>query len=249
MEKKKEILRGLSLADDIIAYCNRYGIPINHFLEIISDQKVVPMIRGKGTEYAVLDLLRKHLSPKAWRVEKSNLNPQPGILDEDIVVINLETSIRIVVESKNAVRGSFSLGTKATPKPHFKVKCHKSRSFMGKDTNDRYLDVEFDLLFTNPSNSLIMAGESFQLIPSPESIKFLMDLYKVDNPESLFEKSNEDWRFAISKEIAVDGVIPRNPGVLMENDQKWMTIKELDIAFEKTLKLKVKKLVEKVGNS
>lgn len=251
MKQKVKVLKNLNLADDIRAYCVRYGIPTNHFLEIISDQKVIPMIRGKGTEFSVLDLLRSKLSPKIWRVEKSNLNPQPGFLDEDIVAIHLETSIRIIVESKNAVRSSFSLGigTKKVNKPHFKVKCHKSRSFIGKETNDRYLGTEFDLLFTNSGNALISAGERFDLITNPEALKYLMKFYQSDSPESLFQKANEDWRFVSSQKLLISGVIPRTPVVLMEDDKNWTTIKDLNTVLDAVLKLKVKKLVEKAHSS
>lgn len=248
-EKSKGVTQNLNLVHDVVAYCNRYGIPINHFIEIISDQKVVPMLRGKGTEYAVLDILKRHLSPRVWRVEKSNLNPQPGILDEDIVLINLRTSIRIVVESKNAVRGSFSLGTRLTNKPHFKVKCHKSRSFIGRETNDRYLDEEFDLLFTNPSNSIISPGKVFDLKSDPRLISFLTDFYRTTAPEALFAKANEDWMIAISREISVKGVIPRTPFVLMKDDPRWVRLTQLNSVLDRVLQIKVEKLVQKADNS
>lgn len=244
MKRRAKSLRGLNLAEDIVAYCTRYGIPVNHFLEIINDQKVLPMLRGKGTEFSVLDLLREQLSPKIWRVEKLNLNPQPGILDEDIVAIHLETSIRIIVESKNAVRNSFSLGTRANRDIHFKVKCHKSRSFLGKDINDRYRDDEFDVLFTNPSNSLILPGERFELVSDPQVLEFLTKFYASHKPEIIFQKANLDWRVAVSKQIAIKGVIPRTPVVLMGNNPYWVTIDELDNILNKVLKLKVKKLVK-----
>lgn len=32
---------------EAIAYCHKFDIPIKHFFEILHDQKVIPMIRGK----------------------------------------------------------------------------------------------------------------------------------------------------------------------------------------------------------
>lgn len=40
-----------NLANELIQYCKKYFIPGNHIFEILQDQKVVPMIQGKGMEY------------------------------------------------------------------------------------------------------------------------------------------------------------------------------------------------------
>ena len=76
-----EILRVYTSITD---YCRTYNIPREHLLDILEDQKVLPMIRGKATEYIGAAFLRQVLDPSEWLVEKLNLNPQPGTFDEDV---------------------------------------------------------------------------------------------------------------------------------------------------------------------
>ncbi|MEI3419691.1 MAG: hypothetical protein V8R91_00740 [Butyricimonas faecihominis] len=87
-----------------------------------------------------------------------NLNAQNNTIDEDVSITHSKTGINLKVECKNAVRGSFNLGkrTKILKVPHFKVKCHRSRSniSLSTTTNDRYLVGDFDLLACNTSNAL-----------------------------------------------------------------------------------------------
>lgn len=45
---------------NFIAYCEKYFIPQEYLFEILEDSKVVPMIRGKATEYNAYLFLRKH---------------------------------------------------------------------------------------------------------------------------------------------------------------------------------------------
>ncbi len=60
----------------ITEYCDTYNIPRGNLLEILEDQKVLPMIRGKVTEYIGAAVLSKALDPMDWIVNKLNLNPQ-----------------------------------------------------------------------------------------------------------------------------------------------------------------------------
>jgi len=82
-------------------------------------------------------LLNSLLDHSEWSVQKLNLLPSPGISDEDISITHLRTGKIIKVESKNAVRGSISTGKRARihKVPHFKVKCHRSRSNLKKIKN------------------------------------------------------------------------------------------------------------------
>jgi hypothetical protein len=41
----------IQLADNLLKYCSKYNIPLEYLFEILEDQKVIPMIRGKSTEY------------------------------------------------------------------------------------------------------------------------------------------------------------------------------------------------------
>ena len=144
-------------------YCDRFNIPIQYLVEIISNQKVLPMIRGKAVEFVVFGILKKTLKKKIWTVEKENLNPQPNSPDQDVLIIHNKSKSKIIVECKSAVRNSFRLSTKNRNFPHFKVKCHRSRSYMGKSTNDRYLETDFDVVVSNVSNSILQPGKAFEV--------------------------------------------------------------------------------------
>ena len=192
------------------------------------------MIRGKATEYVGAAFLRQVLAPSEWTVDKLNLNPQPGGgMDEDVSVTFRRTGARLKVETKNAVRGSFRMGTAKKPGPYFSVKCHKSRSNLKLQdtTNDRYLVGEFDLLLCNVSNALFR-GKALQaglpLIENPTAIEWLMDFYQVETAGELIRKAYDDWRLCLPVTIAdTDGVIPRTPVVLMEKDPNWFEADQL----------------------
>jgi hypothetical protein len=67
-------------------YCDKYFIPQEHLFEILNDQKVTPMIRGKATEFNAYELLRSLLNENEWSVQKLNLSAQPGSPDQDISI-------------------------------------------------------------------------------------------------------------------------------------------------------------------
>ena len=214
-------------------YCDTYNIPRENLLDILEDQKVLPMIRGKATEYVGAAFLKQKLNPREWSVDKLNLNPQPGRFDEDVSITFRRTGARLKVETKNGVRGSFRIGTKNIPSPHFKVKCHKSRSNLGlqSTTNDRYLVGEFDLLLCNVSNSLFM-GKSLQpglqLIDNSEAVAWLKTYYKVSTDKELIRNSYDDWRLCLPFTIASENVIPRTPTILIQDDPNWFSHEALD---------------------
>ena len=238
---------------NFIAYCEKYFIPQEYLFEILEDSKVVPMIRGKATEYNAYLFRRKHLNPMDFDVQKLNLNPQPNTTDEDVSITHRRTGIRLMVEVKNACRGDFSDGKRSKVMkgiPHFKVKCHKSRSNIEKitSTNDRYILGEFDLLVANPLNA-IYEGATFtrnlQFIDS-SLIQILKDYYGVTTNRELEEKCNNDWRFAFPEDIAEDynGImaIPRTPYVALSGDEKWFGIDSLAQRLEEKAIEKVKEL-------
>src|SRR5579859_3877751 len=138
----------------VIAYCTKYNIRVDDFLPILNDQKVIPMLRGKAAEYDAVYTLRRVLDPQIWIVSKLNLNPQPGTNDQDIGVTHRRTGIQIIIETKSAVRGSMSTGsrTRKHKVPHFEVKCHRSRSNKKLPYNDRYLATDFDVIVATPTN-------------------------------------------------------------------------------------------------
>ena len=221
---KQEILR---IYTGITEYCRTYGIPKENLLDILEDQKVLPMIRGKATEYVGTAFLRQTLDSKDWIVDKLNLNPQPGVKDQDVSITFRRTGTRLTAETKNAVRGGFRLGKAKQPQPYFTVKCHKSRSNLKlqNTTNDRYLVGEFDLLFCNVSNALFR-GRTIQsglpLINDPKALQWLMNFYQVTTEDELVRQAYDDWRLCLPVTIADEnGVIPRTPKVLMQDDPNW----------------------------
>src|SRR5258708_7808618 len=144
------------LGKSVEAYCKKYGIRTDDFFPILNDQKVIPMLRGKAAEYDAVAVLRRVLDTQTWVVNKLNLNPQPGTNDQDIGVTHRRTGIQLVIETKSSVRGSMTTGVRARnhKEPHYKVKCHRSRSNTSLAYNDRYLATEFDVIVATPTNAL-----------------------------------------------------------------------------------------------
>ena len=86
--------------DSIKTYCKTYNIPLENLLDILEDQKVLPMIRGKATEYIGAAFLRQVLDARDWDVQKLNLNPQQNQYDEDISITFRRTGTRLKAETK-----------------------------------------------------------------------------------------------------------------------------------------------------
>lgn len=226
----------LELGQAIIEYCHTYKVPEEYIYDILIDQKVVPMIRGKATEYAVFLMLKQILNRREWSVEKLNLNAQTGIHDEDVTITHQRTGIIIKVECKNAVRGSFTYSNRArfSREPFCKIKCHKSRSSLDKaaTTNDRYVVGDFDIVISNLSNAVIASAtylENFELIADERLIGKLAEYYHCSPVyQDIFDSAYDDWRFALAENIAEEGVIPRTPYVLLENDPNWCPLSKLE---------------------
>lgn len=238
------------LINEVQEYCDEYDIPEEYLFKILKDSKVVPMIRGKATEYNAFLYLRKHLNKDQWLVEKLNLNAQNNMYDEDVSITSTTTGIRLKVEVKNACRGSFSTGSRQHKYPFFKVKCHRSRSNMSKadTTNDRYIVGEFDLLVCNPSNALYEGAtfeEHLQIKKDQKLIDLLYKHYHVTNEKALVNACNNDWRFVFPSDIAEDKdgqlAIPRTPFVHLENDPHWTTIENLESRLQQLVVKKYKR--------
>ena len=221
----------LRVYEDINEYCETYNVPMDKLMEILEDQKVLPMIRGKATEYIGAAVLRQVLPGREWDVQKLNLNPQSETQhDEDISITFRRTGKRLRVETKNAVRGSFRIDARQQPEPHFGVKCHRSRSHMTRERNDRYLETDFDLLLCNVSNSIFRSKSiepGLPLIENKEAIEWLKQFYHADTDAEIRRGAYDDWRFCLPADIAVDNVIPRTPKVFMENDPNWRKLDHL----------------------
>ena len=151
-------------------YCRYFSVPMNHLVEVISDLKVVPMIRGKGFEYFVSDYLRRNLQPPdQWEVTNPNVNPQLSSHDTDVTVRRTSGGRAITIECKLAGKGS--LLTRHV-RPQMKVKCMRSRTVgdsAAADTmserygversmllnhKDNYREMDFDFVITSLENAM-----------------------------------------------------------------------------------------------
>lgn len=223
------------LGKDVLKFCQSMQIPPEYFVRIIKDQKVAPMLRGKGMEYSVYLALKSVLDEDEWSVEKMNLSAQLHSPDEDIRITYRRTDTRLKVESKSSARGTFNLGTRAKTykgQPQFRVKCHRSRSNIEKvgKGNDRYSVTDFDLILSNLENAIYQkntVSESLELLYDTKAIAFLKKHYNVRSTAELIQAAYEDWRFVFPKEIGERGLIPRTPLVKLIDDPHWHPLSEL----------------------
>jgi hypothetical protein len=135
------------------------------------------------------------------------------------------------VESKSAVRGSIADGKRSRilNAPHFKVKSHRSRSNikLAGTSNDRYSVDTFDVLVTNTSNAIFegnTVGEHLEVVHNAQLKQLLYEFYSITNDKDLITVCENDWRYCIPTDIAVNGFIPRTPYVKLENDPNWKSI-------------------------
>lgn len=232
------------LGGRLFEYCKKFNVPVEHIFEILEDQKVTPMIRGKAMEYNLALVLRHNLTGANWNVEKLNLNAQPGAGDEDVSITHKRTGIRLRAESKSTVRGSMSSGlrTRVLKVPHFVVKSHRSRSNKKLVvTNDRYSVDSFDVLLTNTSNAIFEGntiGENLEVIHDETTKKILYEFYHVEDDIALLLACYSDWRFCIPSDIAIDGYIPRTPYVRLQDDPNWRPLNELEDRLIEVVKVK-----------
>ncbi|GAB62072.1 MAG: hypothetical protein DWB56_08575 [Candidatus Jettenia sp.] len=245
-EKELQELEELrELKKRITDYCNKFDIPRNFLFAILEDQKVTPMIRGKAMEYNAFLLLDKNLPKSIWSVQKLNLNAQPGVYDEDISITHRRSGVILKVESKSAVRGSISDGSRSRilDCSHFKVKCHRSRSNikLAGTSNDRYALGCFDIVLTNPLNAIFEGntiGETFEIINDIKIKEMLYKRYSVDNDENLIKACSIDWLYCIPEDIAENGFIPRTPYVKLINDPHWRPINEIEKRLTEVVKMR-----------
>jgi hypothetical protein len=242
MPEHNEIIR---IGTKMIEYCGKFDVPIEYLFEILEDQKVTPMIRGKAMEYNAFLLLDKILPKNVWSVQKLNLNAQTGAPDEDISVTHRRSGVILKVESKSAVRGSMRTGKRAKILrcPHFKVKCHRSRSKieLATTSNDRYSVDSFDIILTTPLNAIFAGntiGEILEVINKPEIEDMLYQHYQADNNDDLIRACSNDWRYCIPEDIAEDGFIPRTPYVKLTDDPNWRPISEIETRLIKVVQLR-----------
>jgi hypothetical protein len=71
-------------------------------------------------------------------------------------------------------------------------------------------------------------GEHLEVIHDAELKKLLFEFYAVNSDEDLITACENDWRYCIPKDIAVDGFIPRTPYVKLENDDNWKPLSAIE---------------------
>ncbi len=183
--------------EEIKSYCEEYQIPIEYLADVLSEPKVVPMIRGKAFEFTALLALRRTLPSDEFDVVKTPMNAQSGFHDEDVVVFHKPTQTRITIECKLSAKGRFK-HTKTGYQ--IGVKCMRSRT-LGEGRvgqlaplwgiseeqlaihNDQYLPSNFDIVLTSLGNAFYETDEQsgkFIWSPSADAVKFLREL-KGDN--------------------------------------------------------------------
>lgn len=196
----------------IMNFCNKYYIPCDFLFEILEDQKVIPMIRGKAMEYNAFLLLDKILPKSVWSVQKLNLNPQPGVYDEDTSV----THRRKCHRSRSNIK-------------------------LVETSNDRYALGCFDIILTTPLNAIYEGntiGETLEIINDIKLKEILYKHYSVNRDEELIKACSTDWRYCIPEDIAENGFIPRTPYVKLTNDPHWKPIIEIEKGLTEVVKLR-----------
>lgn len=211
----------LMIFEKIKEYCKKYDIALNYLVEVISDLKVIPMIRGKSFEYTVSDMLKNTLSQK-WKVENLNINAQQGVHDVDVLVTRISDKKKIRVECKLTKNDSFAISGNVA---ELRVKCMRSRTFSdnpaatrmaqnyGVNRNsllihaDSYREQDFDFVITSLGNSLwTTINEKYVFNGNKQQYDFLKHLF----PEHFkdFSKFQQEaftfLMFARSSELVVN---------------------------------------------
>lgn len=149
-------------------YCTYYNLPFSHLVEIMSDLKVIPMLRGKGFEYIVSDKLIDMLSSSNWEVSNPNINAQSEIHDVDVFIHRRRDNREVRIECKLSKKDSFRINNS---NPEFSVKCMRSRTISDNDMAtrmaerysvsreqilfhaDNYRDDDFNFVITSMGNA------------------------------------------------------------------------------------------------
>jgi len=188
----------------ILRICSEYNIPIEYLPEIITDPKVIPMIRGIGFEFFVYEKLISKLDNSRWRVEKPILNAQLNSHDVDVKVIYIKTNREITIECKLAGGGTENNYKKLADGTHkISVKCMRSRTLGSKMVKkmapiyrvsqkslsihaDSYRADSFDFVATSLGNAFYRTDPKTKIPiwnPTEEEKKFLLKLFQQGNED------------------------------------------------------------------
>lgn len=199
------------LLESLKRYCNEYDIPINRLIEIISDLKVIPMIRGKSFEFTVSDELKNILPKDNWVIHNILTNAQTGTIERDLSVIRSDLK-KINVECKLSKNNSFQI---VKDIGFFKVKCMRSRTVsdnemavrmaqnygISKDLvlmhADSYRQQDFDFVIASLGNAFWVTKEGKYVFNGTETQHtFLKNLFP-DNFKNFGNFQKEAFNFMI----------------------------------------------------
>lgn len=186
-----------SVLEKLKDFCRAYDLTFEHFVEVIQDPKVIPMIRGKSFEFSASERLSKILLEEDWEVKNPQLNPQLASKDVDVGVLRKEDEKEISVECKLAGKDSFKWeNTLDGYRAEIKVKCMRSRTLGDNITatrtakrysidrekvllhKDSYRPDDFDFVVTSLGNSLwITEDEDYVFGGSKNEYEVLSDLF------------------------------------------------------------------------
>lgn len=210
-----------SWENQVQLYCEKYNIPISYLSDILSEPKVIPMIRGKAFEFSAMLRLQEILPKSDWIVDKPIMNAQFGYHDIDVRVIHKKTKAIIGIECKLAAKGSFRINKNGDI--FMKVKCMRSRTLgenkanevaqklningeLLKIHNDQYLPTDFDVVITSIANAFYQTNketEIFDWHPSTEETIFLEKVLRCNDADMLQNKAYQHLYLAQSKDLAI----------------------------------------------
>ncbi len=188
----------------ILSICSEYNIPIKSLPEIITDPKVIPMIRGIGFEFFVYEKLTSKLDNSRWRVDKPILNAQINSHDVDVKVIDIKTNREISIECKLTGGGTSNNYRELDDGTHrISVKCMRSRTLGSEMVKkmapiygvskrslsihaDSYREDSFDFVATSLGNAFYRTDPKTKIPiwnPTEEEKKFLLKLFKQGNED------------------------------------------------------------------
>lgn len=181
----------MSWQGEVEQYCHKYNIPIQHLADILSEPKVVPMIRGKAFEFVAMEMLQKVLPANEWKISKATIEEE-SFHDTDIRVLHKRTGKVIRVECKLAKKEGYRRF--ADGHSEIRVKCMRSRTLgiakveelapkLGVASqvllmhNDQYLPADFDVVVTSIGNAFYRTETGlYEWKPEPTEEEFLRNL-------------------------------------------------------------------------
>ena len=192
-------------------YCDYYNIPFEHIVDVISDLKVIPMLRGKGFEYTISDILKKILPRDKWEIKNPNINAQSEVHDVDVYIKRKSDEKKIRIECKLAKKDSISFNKCY----QFQVKCMRSRTISDNEMAtrmankygvtresilahaDNYREDDFDFVITSMGNAFWTTGDNGSYI-------FKADKEQTQELSKLFPKifSNKDSLEKFRKKVS-----------------------------------------------